>query len=165
MKPLDYPDLHHRNAASGWLGLGNLAETRNELAQIAQPLLEHPEVLTVRWRLHAAENDWTKALEVSRRHLLVEPESHEPWINQSYALHELQQTDEAFRELRQVVDRFSEIGTIPYNLACYTCILGLKDEARTWLKRARKVMGKDELVAMAMHDPDLKDLKDEIVRL
>lgn len=165
MKPLDYPDRHHRNAASGWLGLGNLAETRKELSQITQSLQEHPEVLTVRWRLHAAEDDWTKALEVSRRHVLLEPESHEAWINQSYALHELKQTDEAFRELRLVVDRFAQIGTIPYNLACYTCILGLKDEARTWLKRARKVMGRNELLAMAMHDPDLSELKDEIAQL
>jgi len=165
MKQLEYPDLHHLNAATGWLELGNLPETREEISKITAPQQKHPAVLAVRWQLHAMEKDWKKALQISRRQLLVDPESPEAWINQSYALHELEQTDEAFKELRQVVDRFANVGTIPYNLACYTCRLGLMDEARSWLKQARKVMGKKELLALATNDPDLEKLRDEIIEL
>ena len=165
MKPLDYPDLHHLNAATGWLDLGNTSETELELSKIAPAQQENPSVLTVRWHLYAFEKDWEKALRVSRRHVLLQPESPEAWINQSYALHELSQTDEAFRELRQVVDRFTGVGTIPYNLACYTCRLGLLDEARSWLKRAHQVLGRKQLIAMASADPDLEPLRSEIVDL
>ncbi len=162
MKPLEYPDRHHLNAATGWLELGDVSETREELAKISTAQLENPEVLAIRWHLHSAEKDWDAALQVSRRHLLVEPDSAVAWINQSFALHELRRTDEAFRELRQVVDRFSDVGTIPYNLACYTCRLGRKDEARSWLKHARKIMGKKALIAMAADDPDLEALQNEL---
>jgi Flp pilus assembly protein TadD len=162
MNPLEYPDLHHLNAAVGWLELGDVTETREELAKISTVRLEHPEVLAVRWHLHSVEKDWIAALQVSRRHLLVEPESAVAWINQSFALHELRRTDEAFRELRQVVARFADVATIPYNLACYTCRLGRKDEARSWLKHARKIMGRKALIAMASDDPDLEILRDEL---
>lgn len=159
MTPLDYPNHHHVNAASGWLELGNPDEARAELAKIPDDQLEHPDVLAVRWRLHASEDDWGKALEVSRRHVLAQPSAAEAWINQSYSLHELQRTNEAFRELRRVVDRFNLVGTIPYNLACYTCRMGLLDEARTWLKRAKKILGRAQLVVMAAEDPDLEPLR------
>jgi tetratricopeptide (TPR) repeat protein len=162
MTSLEFPDRHHLNAATGWLELGNLPEAREELTKITSARQEHAEVLALRWHLHSLEKDWVAALQISRRHLLIEPESPEAWINQSFALHELQRTDEAFRELRQVVDRFAEVGTIPYNLACYTCRLGLKDEALSWLKHARKLMGRKALIAMASEDPDLEALQDEL---
>lgn len=162
MTPLEFPDRHHLNAATGWLELGSVSEARVELKKITAARQEHPDVLALRWHLHSLEKDWASALQVSRRHLLVEPESAEAWINQSFALHEMQRTDEAFKELRQVVDRFADVGTIPYNLACYTCRLGLKKEALSWLKLAGKIMGQKALVAMASGDPDLEALRNEL---
>ena len=145
----------------GW-SWATWAEARAELMNIAEAQRDHPDVLMVRWRLHAEEEDWDDALGVSRRLILTRPNSPESWINQSYALHELQRTDEAFRELRQVVDRFRRVGTIPYNLACYTCRMGLLEEAKTWLKRAKKLIGREQLIAIAAEDSDLAELREDL---
>ena len=41
-------------AAIGWLELGNHAEAGEEIARIAPEMLEHPDVLEVRWMICAA---------------------------------------------------------------------------------------------------------------
>jgi tetratricopeptide (TPR) repeat protein len=165
MLPLDYPDRHHLNAAVGWLELGATKEAVRELAQIGAHNLFHPDVLGFRWHLLAGQRAWEDALEVARMHVRAEPKSAEAWIHQSFTLHELQRTDEALTELQRVADRFEDIGTIPYNLACYTCRLGRIEEARTWLKRACKLQGKKATLAMAADDPDLAAIRDELPKL
>jgi len=52
--------------------------------------------------------------------------------------------------------------TIPYNLSCYACQLQRLAEARTWLRRAFQLGDKDKLKAMALADPDLQPLWEEI---
>lgn len=165
MTPLEFPARHHLNAAIGWLELGALDEAGRELARIDEPNWLHPEVLGFRWQWLTAQNRWEDALEVSRLHVRTAPKSAEAWIHQSFALHELQRTDEALTELQRVADRFEDIGTIPYNLACYTCRLGRIEEARTWLKRACKLQGKKATLAMAADDPDLAAMRDELKAL
>lgn len=165
MSPLEYPDRHHLNAAAGWLELGDLAEATRELARLSEAGRTHPEVLALRWHLLADHGDWADALEVARRHLQLAPKSAEAWIHQSFALHELQRTDEALAELQRVAERFPEVGTIPYNLACYTCRLGRLEDARRWLRRAIKVQGKKETLAAAADDPDLAALRRELADL
>jgi Flp pilus assembly protein TadD len=165
MSPLDYPDRHHLNAAVGWLELGAVAEATRELAGISAANLFHSEVLGFRWHLLAEQHDWAGALEAARLHVRTAPKSAEAWIHQSFTLHELKRTDEAFTELQRVADDFAEVGTIPYNLACYTCRLGRIEEARGWLKRACKLQGKKETIAMAADDPDLAAMKNELPKL
>ena len=165
MSPLEYPDRHHLNAADGWLELGDIAEATRELAGISEANRFHPEVLGFRWQLLAKQRAWDAALEVARMHVRTAPKSAEAWIHQSFTLHELARTAEAFTELRRVAENFDEVGTIPYNLACYTCRLGRLDEARDWLKRACKVQGKKATLAMAADDPDLAAMKDELPQL
>ncbi len=165
MSPLDYPDRHHLNAAAGWLELGALAEAQRELARISGSNLFQAEVLDFRWHLLTAQHAWAEALEVARLHVRTEPKSAEAWIHQSFTLHELKRTDEAYAELHRVAERFSDVGTIPYNLACYTCRLGRLEEARTWLKRACKLQGKKATISMAAEDPDLASMRDELRQL
>lgn len=165
MQSLDYPDRHQLNAAIGWLELGAFTEANRELGMIRPELLRHPEVLSFRWHLHAEQDLWDAALEVARQHVCAAPKSAEAWIHQSFALHELKRTDEAFRELQAVAGRFAEIGTIPYNLACYTCRLGRIGEARDWLRQACKVQGRKETLKMAAEDPDLAAMRDELKAL
>lgn len=165
MSPLEYPDRHHLNAAAGWLELGDLAEARRELSRLSEAGGTHPEVLTLRWHLLADHGDWANALKIARLHLRAEPKSAEAWIHQSFALHELRRTDEALAELQRVAEQFPEVGTIPYNLACYTCRLGRLDDARQWLRRAIEVQGKKETLAAAADDPDLEALRRELADL
>lgn len=165
MPPLEYPDRHHLNAAAGWLELGERVEADRELSHLSEAGRTHPEVLALRWHLLADHGDWAGALAVARQHLLTAPNSAQAWIHQSFALHELRRTDEALAELQRVAERFPEVGTIPYNLACYTCRLGRLEDARQWLRRAFEVQGKKETLAAAVDDPDLAALRRELADL
>jgi hypothetical protein len=51
-----------------------------------------------------------------------------------------------------------------YNLACYECQLGDLDEARKWLETACRIGERDHMKSMAVQDPDLKPLWEEIKR-
>jgi hypothetical protein len=50
-------------------------------------------------------------------------------------------------------------------LSCYACQLQHLEEARTWLHRALKLSNKDKMKEMALGDPDLQPLWDEIREL
>jgi hypothetical protein len=159
---IEPPDSHLLNAAVGWAELGLPDEALVELSRLRPELLGHPDVLDLRWKVHALRRDWESALVVAHAQLHVSPDRASAWINQSFTLHELKRTGEAYDALVGVVDKFPEAGVMPYNLACYTCQLGRLDDARIWLKRAREVLGKEELKNMAEHDPDLEPLRAEL---
>ena len=46
-------DKFHVDAASGWIGLGNLQSARDELKQISPEIQNHPAVLMVQSELFA----------------------------------------------------------------------------------------------------------------
>lgn len=160
MQALDYPELHHVRAAEGWLDLGEVAEAAKELRHLPAPALAHPDVLELRWRLYAAGKQWDAALDIARAITLAAPERTSGWIHQSYSLHELRRTEEAWNLLLPLAGQFPEEATIAYNLACYACQLGRGNDARTWLSRAMKLRGKAEVRDMALRDPDLAPLHD-----
>ena len=72
---------------------------------------------------------------------------------------------QAWDALRPAFDRFPKEPTIPYNLSCYACQMRQLDEARVWLRRALKIGGKEKVKQMALADPDLQPLWDEIRQL
>jgi len=92
----------------------------------------------------------------------VAPEDPTGWIHQSYCLHELRRTEEARTLLLGVAGQFSRISTVAYNLACYACQLSQPEEARRWLDRAIALIGKDRVKAMALADPDLAPMHEDI---
>lgn len=63
-----------------------------------------------------------------------------------------------------VVDKFPGEWVISYNLACYACQLGDLKAARQWLRKAIELAGKKEVKLMALDDPDLEPLRNEIGR-
>jgi predicted Zn-dependent protease len=164
MSTLQSPDLHQLNAAVGWLELGNPGEARRELDEVSTLMQSHPDVLEVRWRLHARERSWEPALAVAEQLVAEAPERCSGWIDLSYSLHELKRTAEAREKLLPVAGRFPEVSTIPYNLACYECQLGQLDQARHWLKLGMKLGGTKEILAMALKDSDLEPLWPELLR-
>jgi len=147
----------------GWLELGNLQEARNEWGQIGDAYLNHPEVLEVSWQIHAMAREWQAALKVAERIRQILPESPAGWICQSFSLHEMKRTQEAWDRLLPVVSRFEEEGTIPYNLACYACQLGQLEDAQLWLKRAIEI--KPKFKRQAKNDPDLEPLRGVLGKL
>ncbi|HEY1171287.1 MAG TPA: tetratricopeptide repeat protein [Verrucomicrobiae bacterium] len=165
MDAIEPPDIHHLNAARGWLELGNAEESWLELEEILPRWNEHPDVLNLLWDLYAAEKAWPKALATARQMVTRYPDSVAGWIHQSYALHEMKQTMEARDALSKAVGRFPKEGTIPYNLACYECQLGEINTAKRWLALVEKVLGKEVLKEMATDDDDLQPLWDYVKSL
>jgi len=159
---IEPPDLHHLNAARGWLELGNVPEAWLEVQEIVPRWHEHPDVLNLMWDLYAAEKEWPKALAIARQMISRHADDVSGWIHQSYALHEMKQTAEARDALSRAIGRFPDEGIIPYNLACYECQLGQFGTAKRWLGLAEKIQGKATLKKMALSDPDLKPIWDYV---
>lgn len=162
MRPLEPPDSHHVRAVHGWLELGNRGEARLEFERLAPAARAHPAALEAHWRLCAADRAWDQALHVARQMVSVAPDDPTGWVDQSYALHELQRTAEARDLLLATADRFPETSVIPYNLACYACRLGELAEARRWLEKAVTLRSRPEVRTLALRDRDLEPLWPEI---
>jgi Flp pilus assembly protein TadD len=162
VRPLEPPESHHLRAALGWLELGNPREAIAELTRLNPAARGHPEAIEARWRICAAERRWEEALAVAGELVAAAPDEPTGWVDQSYALHELKRTAEARAVLLPKAALFPKVSVIPYNLACYACQLGELAEARGWLQRALKLRNKAELQRLALNDPDLRPLWDEI---
>ena len=169
MDSLERPDLFHLNAAEGWLGLGNPAEAEEELAQITPAMRSHPDVLTMRCEVCAHAKRWLECVEVAEVILQMAPLNSFAWMRRSFALHELMRTQEALEKLLPAADHFPKVIVIPYNLACYECVLGNMERAKRWLSEAFKLAQKQSCFAawrsQALDDPDLAPLRDYLARL
>jgi tetratricopeptide (TPR) repeat protein len=169
MTDLEWPDHHHVNATVGWLMLGNVVEARAEFERISDPTRRRPDVLEIEWSLLAGELRWEEAVGTAETQLAAMPDQPEPWIHRSFALHELRRTREAFERLLPAFERFPEVATIPYNLACYTCQLGDLPASRQWFARWL-AFGKgpaEKLLRLqaALQDADLQPLWPELHQL
>lgn len=162
MNDLPHPNDRHLEAAEGWLGLGSWREASGELEQIQPEFQAHPSVLEMRYKIHAEAKRWDLAVEVAKavRELLPD----QPWghFYTAFALHELKRTQEAYATLKTVVEKFPEEQIMRYNLACYACQMGSLEEAMQWLKQALELTGKQDMLQLALEDPDLEPLWDHI---
>ena len=162
------PDVHHLRAAVGWLELGNAHETLVELEKLDASRQLHPGVLETRWLALAQLQRWEPAADTARALVVAAPEQAVGWLHRSYALRRVRGggLQAAFDALRPVAEKFPEEATIPYNLACYTCQLH-HDPAETfaWLEKAVAAGEREEILRMALNDPDLEPLHAEIARL
>jgi Flp pilus assembly protein TadD len=95
------------------------------------------------------------------------PGSANSWLHRAYALRRA--TDGGLAKARAALEpaaaRFPGEPVISYNLSCYACQMQDLDEARAWLQRALKAGQKKEIKRMALADPDLEPLWQEIRRL
>ncbi len=162
MQPIERADACSLSAAIGWLELGNPREAAAELERLTATGRQHPEVLDVQWRIGAEQKDWNAALQFAKRLIELHPENPSGWLHQSFSLHELERTAEAYQQLLKVADKFPKISTVTYNLACYACQLGQHYEAFRWLERTVQLLGQDQVRRMALKDPDLQPLWKEI---
>jgi tetratricopeptide (TPR) repeat protein len=135
--------------------LGNHEEANEELELIDAPLRAHPDVLEVRWGIYAKVKNWEACLHIGTALIKLAPERTTGWIGRSFALHETKRTQEAYDELKPALDVFKNEQLVWYNMACYACVLGNKDEARELLDKAIE-LGGDAVKAQALDDPDLQ---------
>jgi len=161
MKSLRFPDSLHLQAAQGWLELGNHLEADKELDEITPELRTHPDVLEIRWQIYSRAKKWDACVDIAAAIIKLTPERSSGWIHQSFALHELERTQEAFDQLLPVADRFPKVWTISYNLSCYCAQLGRLKECEQWFKKAMTV-DEHTVKREAIADPDLKPLWDSM---
>lgn len=158
MKPLQPPDSHYLNAAQGWLELGDCQSALDELDFINPVMRSHPDVLAVRCDIYTTAMKWPAVVAVASTLVELIPDRPSGWVRRSFALHGLKQTQQAFDLLLPAAEKFPEISTIPYNLACYCAQLGKLDEARRWLHQSYEIGNPRILKMAARHDPDLAPL-------
>jgi uncharacterized protein HemY len=167
MRQLEPPDLHYLSGALGWLELGNPAEAKAELDCISPERQGHPDVLELRWAIYSQDAHWQECLEIARALVQAAPKRSSGWLHQAYALRRVPEggLQQAWEALLPAFDKFPKNSTIAYNLSCYACQMRQLDTARTWLKRAVAIGGRDRIKLMALEDPDLEALWQEIREL
>src|SRR5262249_19604279 len=135
-----------------------------ELAGLSAKAQDHPDVLEAKWLICSYESRWEEGLLIARALLMGAPDRSSGWLNQAYALRRIPEgsVKKAWDALLPAFDKFPSDATIPYNLSCYACQLKLMDAARVWLKRAFVIGDEQRVRKMALADPDLKELWDEI---
>jgi Flp pilus assembly protein TadD len=161
MNALPHPDNLHVNAAEGWLMLGDVQAAREELTKLAPSSQAHPEVLDVRWSVHAAKGEWQEAFQAAQQIVTSSPECSYGWVHRAYAARRKPGggLSEAWDALRPAADLFPKVDIIPYNLACYAAQMGRADEAWTWLRKAMKAGRRvSRIREMALADSDLEPL-------
>ena len=67
----------------------------------------------------------------------------------------MKRTQEAYDELKPALDTFKDEYLVWYNVACYACVQGNKEEARGLLSKAIE-LGGDAVKTRALEDPDLQ---------
>ncbi len=152
----------------GWLELSNPTEAGEELARIRIDLLDHPDVLEVRWDVCAATRSWEAALPVAEKLVEIAPDRASGWLHRAYALRRATSggLPAAWDVLRPAYNLFPKMPLISYNLACYAAQLGRLDEAWDWLHKAMEAAGDVAAIkSMALRDSDLEPLRERIQSL
>ena len=160
-----HTELLSLSAASGWLDLGNPGEALAELDRLPPEKRGQPETLSLEWEIRRERKEWQMAVELGRRLAETAPNEAEGLVKEAYALHEMKRTREAWDRLLPASQRFKKETIIPYNLACYACQMGQPEEALKWLRRAFVLDRKKDFRRMALEDPDLQPLREEIKKL
>jgi len=161
---LEPPDRHHLSAAIGWLGLGSWTEAKLEIDKISCENRMAPAVLLVEYDVYAAARDWGQAANVADKLVDVMRDQPGVWLSLAYAARRKPggSIEQARAILRQAEEMFPGETMIAYNLACYECQLGNAEVARDWLDKAMARGNAKEIIALALKDPDLESIWDEI---
>jgi hypothetical protein len=164
MTKISHPDLHFISSAEGWLILGRPEEALRELELVNKDLWQHPDVLAVRYSIHANQRNWEMALAVAREFRHRSPDRVGAWLDYAYALRRVSGggLQAAWRALRPALKNFPQEVMVAYNLSCYACQMEQMDEARTLITRALEVGDRQMVKNLALEDDDLRPLWKEI---
>jgi hypothetical protein len=169
MNVIEPPDSHYLQAACGWLGLGDDQEAEAELERIRPPWRHHPDVLQVRWQIHARRKEWEPCFNLAKSLTQITPERRFGWVHLAFSLHRLNRTEEAREILLYALDMFEPNATMAFYLSRYCCRLGDVQGGRQWLGKAfeltRQNTERRHLKERALTEPDLAPLREDIEHL
>lgn len=147
------PDVAFLRAV-GFLELGMPEDALSELKELPAELQSSPIALHLKVDALFRLKDWAAALEICMPMLDAHPEDPGWWIQAAYATRRADSVATAEPILCKAIELHPKHGLILYNLACYACVQGRHDEARSLLERAA-AEDKETFLAMAAKDADL----------
>ena len=161
MKPLRPSERFHVEAAKGWLELGNTSEAEYELNQMPAVHRAHPEVLKVRWRIHARRGDWKACLYAASQLQEAEPDHLPGWLYRATSLEHLGRSSEARRVLGKAMGYLGKNPVLAFHMAELCAHQpGTRSHARHWVCKAMELAtdpeAKDWLRLEALKDPLLE---------
>lgn len=159
------PDASLIQVAQDCLKAGNAVGAMEAVGNMSPEGQAHPSALALRWELDAQAGNWESGLSISKQLCGLAPENPQGWLCQACCLSELNRHAEALDMLAAVVDRFPKIPMIAYNLACCACKLERLAEAEKWLSRAVAEGHRLDIKLMALDDPDMLPLLDQVCAL
>ncbi len=158
MDSLPPADQHCLRAAEGWLELGNPTEAQAELGQIRSDSHRHPDVLHLRWQIHRKTKEWTACYDLARELTEHAPDDPRAWTALAQTFYYTSRIQEAYDLAISKITRFPKHWPLYYDAACYACLTGRLPQARQFLQLASALGSEAEVMQLAAHDPDLKDL-------
>jgi Flp pilus assembly protein TadD len=140
--------------AMGFLELGMPDDALAELDDIPPGSKGSSLVLHLRVDALFRLKQWAEAAGICMPMIEQEPGDAGWWIQAAYARRRSQSVEEAEPILRRALQHHPEHGLIHYNLACYACVQGRHEEARSLLEIAFS-QDPPTFLPMAAGDPDL----------
>jgi predicted Zn-dependent protease len=143
-------------AAVGYLELGMVQDSANEIECIPPAQKNSSPVLRVRLEIYRAAEKWNLAEVVAKE--LWKRNSDDPvnWNNLATAVRRATGLSEAHQILTDALRKFPDDPTTNYNLGCYHCQLGDLESAKERVGDAIKFDPKFKV--LALDDPDLEPL-------
>ena len=146
--------------AEGYSELGMLDDA---LAQLDQLETEHEnrlEILRMRVEILLRKQNWQDALRLSLRLCAMNPSQPYGYVHAAFCLHELGRTSDAKQTLLDGPATLLDEPVYYYNLACYDTVLGNLEQAKAYLRASFRL--DKSFRELAKHDPDLKQIWDEL---
>lgn len=144
------------HAADGYLFLGMPEEALGELGAVPVPEQSDASVLLARVRVLLHLRRWHDAEILSGEGAVRHPNEEEFTVQRAFALHQLNQGEQAVEVLLAAPDWIRRTGILHYNLACYEARLGDLGTARQCIRAAIQLNA--AMKKNARIDPDLQAL-------
>ena len=143
----------HLEAALGYLALGMHQDAWDELESLPPAIRADDTVLELRIQIYQGLGKWKSARILAESLAKRSPENPNWWILWAFSLRREESVEAARAVLLEAAAVHPDVALIPYNLACYACVLGQLESARKLLDVAFSMDG--VLKRVALDDPDL----------
>ena len=142
--------------ADGFIDLRLLPRAKAELEKVPVAYRENRACCDVYLRLAMEEQNWAYAAEIAADLARRFSDELTYPVQLAYCIRRKESLSAARSVLLEASRRFKKAAIIPYNLACYECQLGNREEASKYLQRAIQ-LDKD-CRELAMNDDDLEPM-------
>jgi predicted Zn-dependent protease len=146
----------HLEAAHGYLILGMHQDAWDELENLSPELRADDAVLELRIQIYHGLGKWESARVLAESLAKRCPENPQWWILWAFSVRFEQSVEAARAVMLKAASVHPDVALIPYNLACYACVLGQMESTRMLLAKAFAMDG--TLKRLALDDPDLEPM-------